>query len=499
MSFFVNIDTYFQKIINTSIRRVSIMLTFLGAIALLILGYMLYGKLVERIFGINPNSKTPAYTKEDGLDFVPMPWWKGWLIQLLNIAGLGPIFGALMGALYGPIAFIWIVIGSIFAGAVHDYFSGMMSLRHNGEQYPSLVGRYLGKNMKVIINIVSLVLMILVAAAFTAGPAQLIAQVTPISFGTALIGIFIYFLIATVLPVNKVIGKIYPLFGAILIFMAVAIAVALLFSSKTIPNITFANLHPKELPIWPLLMVTISCGAISGFHCTQSPIVARTLKNERDGRKVFYGAMIGEGIIALIWAAAGMTFFNGTEGLQAAIAAGGPAGAVNEISTSLLGTMGGILAILGVIILPITTGDTALRSSRMILSEMVGGKKQTNWKQALLYSIPVTLPALYLSTIDYSFLWRYVGWSNQLVATVTLWTATVYCLRHGKFHWICGIPALFMTGVVSSYIFYAPEGFKLSYQLSMIIGFFITLAVTFWYMKQIRFQKQQLIETKTAA
>lgn len=475
------------------------MLTFIGSIALLILGYMFYAKVVERIFGINPNSKTPAYTKEDGLDYVPMPWWKGWLIQLLNIAGLGPIFGALMGALYGPVAFIWIVVGCIFGGAVHDYFSGMLSLRHNGEQYPSLVGRYLGKNMKFIINVVSLVLMILVAAAFTAGPAQLIAQVTPLSFGTALIIIFAYFILATILPVNQVIGKIYPLFGAILIFMAVAIAGALLFIDKPIPNITFSNLHPQDLPIWPLLMVTVSCGAISGFHCTQSPIVARTLRNERDGRKVFYGAMIGEGIIALIWAAAGMTFFNGTEGLQAAIAAGGPAGAVNEISTTLLGKLGGILAILGVIILPITTGDTALRSSRMILSEMVGAKKQSNWKQALLYSIPVSLPALYLSTIDYSFLWRYVGWSNQLVATVTLWTATVYCLRNGKFHWICGIPALFMTGVVSTYIFYAPEGLKLSYQLSMIIGTIITVAVTFWYVYQIRRHHQQTIETKAAA
>lgn len=475
------------------------MVTFIGSIALLILGYLFYAKVVERVFGINPNSKTPAYTKEDGLDYVPMPGWKGWLIQLLNIAGLGPIFGALMGALYGPVAFIWIVVGCIFGGAVHDYFSGMLSLRHNGEQYPSLVGRYLGKNMKFIINVVSLVLMILVAAAFTAGPAQLIAQLTPLSFGTALIIIFAYFLLATILPVNQVIGKIYPLFGAILIFMAVAIAGALLFIDKPIPNITLSNLHPQDLPIWPLLMVTVSCGAISGFHCTQSPIVARTLKNERDGRKVFYGAMIGEGIIALIWAAAGMTFFNGTEGLQAAIAAGGPAGAVNEISTTLLGKLGGILAILGVIILPITTGDTALRSSRMILSEMVGAKKQSNWKQALLYSIPVSLPALYLSTIDYSFLWRYVGWSNQLVATVTLWTATVYCLRNGKSHWICGIPALFMTGVVSTYIFYAPEGLKLSYQLSMSIGIIITVAVTFWYVYQIRRHHQQTIQTKAAA
>ncbi|MTH53686.1 carbon starvation protein A [Bacillus mangrovi] len=474
------------------------MLTFLASIALLVLGYLVYAKVVERIFGIQPERKTPAYTKEDGLDYAPMPWWKGWLIQLLNIAGLGPIFGALMGALYGPVAFIWIVFGCIFAGAVHDYFSGMMSLRHNGEQYPAMIGRYLGKNMKHIINVFSLILMILVAAAFTAGPAQLIAQVTPLSFGAALAIIFVYFLIATILPVNKVIGRIYPLFGAILIFMAVAIALALLFAGKQIPNLTFENLHPKELPIWPLLMVTVSCGAISGFHCTQSPIVARTLKNEKDGRKVFYGAMVGEGIIALIWAAAGMTLFNGTDGLQAAINAGGPAGAVNEISTSLLGTFGGILAILGVIILPITTGDTALRSSRMILSEMAGAKKKADWKQALLYSIPVSIPALYLSTIDYSFLWRYVGWSNQVVAAVTLWAATVYCLQKGKFHWICGIPAMFMTAVVTAYIFYAPEGFGLDYTLSMTLGSILTVAVGIWYVYQIRRYKQPL-ETEAAA
>ncbi|MBM7704712.1 carbon starvation protein A [Metabacillus iocasae] len=477
------------------------MITFFASIALLICGYIFYAKVVERIFGIDASRKTPAYEKTDGLDYVPMKWWKGSLIQLLNIAGLGPIFGAVMGALYGPVAFIWIVVGSIFAGAVHDYFAGMMSLRHGGAQYPSLVGRYLGKYAKSIINIVSLILMILVAAAFTAGPAQLISSVTSVPFVTALIIIFAYFILATILPVNQVIGKIYPLFGAILIFMAVAIAFGLVFFvDKPIPNLTFQNLHPGELPIWPLLMVTISCGAISGFHCTQSPIVARTLQNERDGRKVFYGAMIGEGIIALIWAAAGMTFFGSTGGLQEALAAGGPAGVVNEISTSLLGTLGGILAILGVIILPITTGDTALRSSRMIFAELISKKaNQNNWKAALLFTIPVAVPAFYLSTIDYSFLWRYVGWTNQLVATVMLWTATVYLLEHAKNHWICGIPALFMTGVISTYIFYAPEGFKLSYTISLTIGIALTMLVAVWYMKQIHTYRQQKQKVNTQA
>jgi carbon starvation protein CstA len=467
------------------------MVTFFAAVLLLIGGYMVYSKFVENVFGIDDSKPTPAYTKRDELDYVPMSWWKGSLIQLLNIAGLGPIFGAVMGALYGPVAFIWIVIGCIFAGAVHDYFSGMISLRHNGAQYPTIVGKYLGKNMKVIINLVSLVLMILVAAAFTAGPAQLIASITPINFTVALILIFVYFLLAAILPINRIIGKIYPIFGGILIFMAVAIAGAMIFTNQSIPNLTVDNLHPEELPIWPLLMVTISCGAISGFHSTQSPIIARTMKKESEGRKVFYGAMVAEGIIALIWAAAGMAFFGGTGGLQEALANGGPAGVVNEISTSLLGTLGGILAILGVIILPITTGDTALRSSRMMLSELMDSVFKTDGKwKVLLATIPVALPTLFLATIDYSFLWRYVGWTNQLVATVMLWTGAMYLLKNQKFHWICGVPALFMTGVVCTYIFYAPEGLSLPYATSLWIGSILTFVVFIWYIAKIVREKK---------
>lgn len=462
------------------------MITFFGALLFLVLGYALYSKFIEKVFGVDDNTPTPAYTKRDNLDFMPMSWWKGNLIQLLNIAGLGPIYGAVAGALYGPVAFIWIVVGCIFAGGVHDYFSGMMSLRHGGAQFPTIVGKYLGKHMKLFINGISLVLMLLVAAAFTAGPAQLISQISPLSFMAALALIFFYFILATILPINRIIGRIYPLLGGILLFMAVSVAVALVFSGKPMPNLTLANLHPGELPIWPLLMVTISCGAISGFHCTQSPIIACTMKKETDGRKIFYGAMVIEGIIALIWAAAGMTFFNGTTGLQAALAAGGPSGVVNEISISLLGSLGGILAILGVIILPITTGDTALRSSRMIVTDILS--KFTNmegkWK-ILLVTIPLAIPTFYLSTIDYTFLWRYVGWTNQVVATVMLWTATVFLLRSYKFHWISGVPASFMTGVASTYIFYAPEGLNMDYQISMIIGSCITLVVLLWYAVQI--------------
>jgi carbon starvation protein CstA len=464
------------------------MATFLGSIILLLAGYAVYSKVIEKAFKIDDSRKTPAYTVNDGMDYVPMSWWKGWLIQLLNIAGLGPIFGAVAGALYGPVAFIWIVFGAIFAGGVHDYFSGMLSLKHNGAQFPQIVGKYLGNFAQKSIVIISLILMILVTAAFTAGPAQLIAQISPIPFIGALVIVFAYFLLAAIMPINKIIGKIYPLFGAIIIFMAVAIAGALVFGNYTIPNLTLSNLHPGELPVWPLLMVTISCGALSGFHSTQSPIVSRTMKKESEGRKIFYGAMIGEGVIALIWAAAGMTFFGGTGGLQAALAAGGPAGVVNEMSSTMLGTVGGILALLAVIILPITTGDTALRSSRMIVMESVSkwfdpDKKRT----VVIATVVLGVPAFLLSTIDYSFLWRYVGGTNQLSATIMLWVVVSYLLKEGRAHAhiLAGIPALFMTGVVATYFLYAPEGLNLDYTLSLTIGGIITFIVFLMYIRQI--------------
>ncbi|KAB8136806.1 carbon starvation protein A [Gracilibacillus oryzae] len=450
------------------------MVTFIASIVLLIVGYIVYGKVVERIFGINDQDSTPAYTNNDGLDYMPMSWWKASLIQLLNIAGTGPIFGTIMGALYGPVAFIWIVIGCIFAGAVHDYFSGMISLRHNGAQFPTLVGKYLGGKMKFITTIVSIILMVLVAAAFTAAPAQLLTEITPLNTTTWLVIIFAYLILAAVLPINKIIGRVYPVFGAILIFMAVSIGIGMFFFDHQIPNLTLSNLHPGDLPIWPLLMVTISCGAISGFHSTQSPILARTLKKESEGRKVFYGAMIGEGV--------------STGALQTALDAGGPAGIVNEISITTLGAFGGFIAILGIVVLPITTGDTALRSSRMMLAEVLTQltKKDFNGKKNLaLLTIPVAGATLYLTTIDYSFLWRYVGGSNQIVAAVMLWTATMYLVKNNKFHWICSIPALFMTAAVSTYFFYAPEGFNLDYGISLILGTVIWTAVLAWFVWQL--------------
>ena len=469
------------------------MITFISSIIILILGYVFYGKYIERVFEIYPDKETPAYSKQDNMDFVPMPAWKGWMIQLLNIAGLGPIFGVVSGALYGPVAFIWIVVGCIIAGGVHDYFSGMLSLRHGGAQFPKLVQHYLGKFIRVFTDIVSVVLMVLVAAAFVAGPAQLLSSKTPISFLVALIIIFAYFILAAILPINKIIGRIYPIFGVILIVMAVSVAVALIFSGKPIPEITVQNLHPSGIPVWPLLMVTISCGAISGFHCTQSPIISRTVKNESEGRKVFYGAMISEGIIALIWAAAGMTFFGGTKGLASQLQSIGPAGVVDQISIQLLGPVGGVLALLGVIILPITTGDTALRSSRMIIEDFVKDKVSINSKALMIAaSFAVGIPAFFLSTIDYSFLWRYVGFTNQIVATVMLWVSVSYLLRYNKAHLVAGIPALFMTGAVSVYVLYAPEGLSLPYNTALIGGAVVFIIVSILYVRAILKQTEPI-------
>ncbi|MEK4386231.1 carbon starvation CstA family protein [Solibacillus sp. FSL W7-1464] len=461
------------------------MYTLLGSITLLIVGYIVYGKFIEKVFIVNDATPTPAYTKADNLDYMPMPAWKGWMIQLLNIAGLGPIYGAIAGALYGPVAMIWIVFGCIFAGGVHDYFAGMLSLRHGGAQFPALVQRYLGKVMRVFTDIVSVVLMVLVAAAFTAGPAAVLSSKLGITFMTALIAIFIYFLLAAILPINQIIGRIYPLFGAILIIMAGAVLVSLVTSGIAIPEVSLTNMHPNDLPVWPLLMVTISCGAISGFHSTQSPIISRTIKKESEGRKVFYGAMIGEGVIALIWCAAGMSFYGGTEGLLPKISEIGAGGVVDEVSIALLGTFGSILAILGIVILPITTGDTSLRSARMIVLDFLGSRFSKNRTTPILATVAVAAPAFFLSTIDYQFLWRYVGMTNQMVATVMLWVATSYLLKSGKFHWIAGLPALFMTSVVFVYLMVAPEGFALAYETGVVIGLSFTVLVSFIYIYQI--------------
>ncbi len=484
------------------------MFSFFLAVAALIVGYLLYGRLMERIFGSDSHRQTPAFALADGVDFVPLPWYKVFLIQFLNIAGLGPIFGAIAGALWGPSAFLWIVFGSIFGGAVHDYFSGMMSIRSNGASLPELTGKYLGNSVMQIMRIFTVGLMILVGAVFIVGPAEIIASITPFSLNFGLFNletnfafwaviIFIYYLLATLLPIDKIIGRFYPVFGFALIFMAISIIVALFAQGYEVPeligNINNQHYMGNQMPIFPMMFISIACGAISGFHATQSPLMARCIKSERFGRRVFYGAMIAEGIIALIWAAAAMAFFGGTEGLNDVMGAQGKSAAyiVNEISNSLLGKFGAIIAILGVVAAPITSGDTAFRSARLIVADFLR-YNQKKFGNRLLIATPLFILGFLITQIDYSIIWRYMAWSNQTLAVVTLWSITVYLAIHKKFWLVSFIPSAFMTTVIFSYICFAPEGFKLDYNLSIAIGMIATTIASlgfFIFLKNIKKQK----------
>jgi len=459
------------------------LVTFLIAIATLIGGYILYGAFVEKVFGIDENRPTPAATQEDGVDFVPIEWKKMFLIQLLNIAGLGPIFGAIAGALWGPVAFLWIVFGCIFAGAVHDFFSGMLSIRHNGASVSEIVGYYLGDTFKQVMRVFSVILLILVGTVFMTGPANLLASLTP-SVMTAkvwLVIILAYYFLATVAPIDKIIGKLYPVFGIVLLVMAFGIGGGLIFGGYNIPELTLANLHPKSLPIWPLMFITIACGAISGFHATQSPMMARCMTNEKYGRRVFYGSMIAEGIIALIWAAAAMTFYGGTPQLSAALGIAAQGGVVKTVSTTMLGPIGGVLAILGVIACPITSGDTAFRSARLTIADAIG-YKQGEIKNRLYLALPLFAVGAALSQIDFNIVWRYFAWSNQTLAMIMLWAAAVYLKNNAKFHWICTVPATFMTAVTVTYILQAPEGLKLATSVSYPVGIVAALACLVMFM-----------------
>lgn len=472
------------------------MTSFLIALAVLIGGYFIYGLFVEKIFGIDPKRKTPAYTMRDNVDYMPLPTWKVFLIQFLNIAGLGPIFGAIMGVMFGPAAFIWIVVGTIFAGAVHDFISGAISIRARGMSLPEIVGNELGTGIKQVMRVFSLVLMILVGAVFVSQPADLIAGMTPESLDRVfwIIVIFIYYMLATVLPIDKLIGNLYPVFGFALLFMAVGILGVLIIGDATL-NLDFTqglqSQHPKELPIFPMMFVSIACGAISGFHATQSPLMARCLKNEKLARPVFYGAMVAEGIVALIWAAAAIAFTGGYDQLATYMAEhNNSAGAlVNDISISWLGTFGGILALLGVVAAPITSGDTALRSARLIAADFLH-YDQSSVAKRLIISVPIFAAAFGIMMIDFSVLWRYFAWCNQTLAVFTLWAITVYLARHKKLYLITLIPAMFMTAVSVSYILYAPtpEGFGLSYPIAVGAGVamaIILLGLFCFYMKRI--------------
>ena len=448
------------------------MYSFFISLAVLIGGYFIYSKFVEKIVGIDSNKKTPAYSMQDGVDYIPMPTWKVFLIQFLNIAGLGPIFGAIMGIMYGPSAFIWIAIGTIFGGAVHDFASGMLSIKKNGASLPEIVGDELGISVKQVMRIFALVLMILVGAVFVINPAQLLAGMTSSTFDTQfwIIVIFAYYILATLMPIDKLIGNLYPIFGFALMFMAIGILVCLFSHIEYIPEFTdgLYNRYPNAdtHPIFPMMFVSIACGAISGFHATQSPLMARCIKNENLGRQVFYGAMVVEGIVALIWAAAAIAYFKGDfSGLASFLGDKSAAPLVNEISVNWLGTAGGLLAILGVIAAPITSGDTALRTARLIVADFTKFSQNTIVKR-LIVSIPIFLLSYLIMQINFQILWRYFGWCNQALSVFTLWAITVYLAKNKKLYIITLIPAIFMTMVCTTYIIYAPEGFTFDNSLA---------------------------------
>lgn len=463
------------------------MIWFFLCVGLLIAGYFIYGKFIERIFGPKPERATPAITMADGVDYVPMSDKKVYLVQLLNIAGVGPIFGPILGALYGPVAMLWIVFGCIFAGAVHDYFSGMLSVRAKGASVPTVVGEHLGTAAKHFMNLFAVVLLMLVGVVFVLSPAGLLANLTSIDLVYWIVAIFAYYILATIVPIDKIIGRFYPIFGALLVFMSVGLIIGLIVSGKGFYNtgMDFSNLHPTELPLWPLLFITIACGAVSGFHATQSPLMARCMQSEKSGRFIFYGAMIGEGVIALIWCTLGLSFYDSTEALNATMANGGPAAVVHEVSTSLLGTVGGILAILGVVILPITSGDTAFRSARLIVADFLHLTQKPMAKR-LLIAVPMFILGFLISKAEFGIIWRYFGWANQTTAVIMLWTAAAYLAKEGKLHWVCTIPAIFMTAVVFTYLANAPIGFGLEMGISTIIGLTCTLVTTVAFLVKFR-------------
>ncbi|ARR50083.1 TPA: carbon starvation CstA family protein [Photobacterium damselae] len=469
---------------------------FLFCVAALIGGYFIYGTFIEKIFGINEKRQTPAFTKQDGVDYVPMSNKRVYLVQLLNIAGVGPIFGPIMGALYGPAAMLWIVLGCIFAGAVHDYFSGMLSIRNGGASVPTITGRYLGNGAKHFMNIFAIVLLLLVGVVFVSAPAGMITNLINeqtsfnVTMTSMVVVIFAYYVLATIVPIDTIIGRFYPLFGALLIFMSVGLITAIAFSSEhtLLGNFEvsqmFSNLNPNDMPLWPALFITIACGAISGFHATQSPLMARCLENEKNGRFVFYGAMIGEGIIALIWCAIALSFFGSLEELSNAVSNGGPGNVVYSASFGLLGVFGGVIAFLGVVILPITSGDTAFRSSRLILAEYFNMEQKT-LRNRLLIATPLFVLGGILTQVDFGIIWRYFGFANQATAVMMLWTASAYLLRHNKLHWITTVPALFMTTVCITFILNNHQlGFGLPMGISTGLGVAGAIGAMFMVIKR---------------
>ncbi len=431
------------------------MITFICCLLLLVAAYFTYGKYLEKVCEIDASADVPSKKLYDGVDYVPMPRWRTFLIQLLNIAGTGPIFGAILGACYGPVAFLWITFGGIFMGAMHDYLSGVILVRNDGLSITEIVARYLGKGAGVFMRVFSVILLLLVGVVFVVSPADILSsQFESVSKNWWLGIIIVYYFIATLLPVDKLIGKIYPLFGAALVSMAVGLLGVLLFGDYTIPDMTLENLHvnKENLPLVPTLFITIACGAISGFHATQSPLMARCVNNERECRFVFYGSMISESVIALIWAAIAMAFFYEDGGVSAVMAQHTPAWAVNVISNTTLGVVGGILAILGVVAAPITSGDTAFRSARLIIADVFHIEQKTKWKRLVL-CLPLFAVGIVLTFVDFDVVWRYFAWTNQALASVVLWCIVVYLYGEKRNYWVALIPAVFMTYICSSFVF----------------------------------------------
>ena len=469
------------------------MTVFLVGCALLILGYTVYGRVAERAVRPDPARVTPAVALADGMDFVVMPTWRVYLIQLLNIAGLGPVFGPIMGALWGPQVFLWVVFGAILGGGIHDFLSGVMSIRNNGAGLPDLIGHYLGSGARHIATAFIMALMILVGAVFVKGPAMLIVQLLPAEtvggwFSPAaagwlasnlaghpmwlwvvMIAIFSYYIVATLLPIDAIIGRLYPILAVALLVMVAGLSLAILRGELPSPEFTLVNLHPEGLATWPIIFITVSCGAVSGFHATQSPLMARCLKSERSMRPVFYGAMIAEGFIALVWASAAQGFYAGPEALSAALAAGGPGQVVHDVCVTTMGTFGGVLALLGVVVLPITSGDTAFRVGRLIAADYLG-LSQRRVRNRYLIALPMFVIAITLNFVNFNVIWRYFGWANQTLAAVTLWAGAVFLARRQSSWWLAVPPAVFMTVVTTTYIMVEDYGFGLPHRLGVALG-----------------------------
>ena len=480
------------------------MISFALSFLALILGYILYGRFVEKVFGPD-NRKTPAIAKADGLDFVVLPNWKVFMIQFLNIAGTGPIFGAIMGAKFGPMAYLWIVLGCIFAGATHDYLSGMLSMRNDGAGLPILVGKYLGKPAKVLMLVFTVLLLTMVGTVFVYSPAEILHSMWGDTQLWAII-IFIYYIIATMLPIDKIIGKIYPLFAFSLLFMAAALMIWLFLHWPTVPELwtNFYNMGAATEPetwkdaIFPALFITVACGAISGFHATQSPLMARCIKSEKMGRPIFYGAMITEGLVALIWATVASWFFYGEPAPGYALIAAATDGfhtsapaVVNLVCNDWLGLAGAVLAILGVVAAPITSGDTALRSARLIVAEWLKLDQRPIAKR-LIICVPLFLCSfgMLLWQVEnpdgFNTIWQYFGWSNQTLSVFTLWTLTVYLAREKKPYWVTLIPALFMTTVCSTYLFISKQALQLPEPLAYSLGGICLLIAIVWFFLWLR-------------